>query len=798
MKHKKGGIFIFTVVCMMFWLIPLTSSAATEYPLTVNGIQVTEDNAGDVLGDGTVSYDAVGKTLILNGATITTSERDTYPGIDCKEDLTIILQGQNKIEMGAASMSNGITAEKNLTIKGEGSLDIISPGNSIWCKDILTIDGAELTADSRTSTTDAASVEGDNGIVVRNGADVEAMASGEGAGLYVTNYNAVEEIEITDSMVTVTSDYGDGIITDDDITITNSTVKVTTGWNGIYSFVGDISISEKSTVTVDTEESGVWAKEGDVSISESEFTGTTTYPSIRADKKNVYITGGTVTASAADDYAIFAYGEAKISGGTVLDITGSKGIGAEPVSLENVKGSINIKGADQTCIYSWSDISFTDCDELSLHGDLAVNAEKDITINTSNLEIFGDEPLYADNDLTITDSQITVEAERHPIMANDGTLTFDGETTLVKATGSWFINGSKIEIKNGTIDIDVTADPKESVMAAVFANKGINISGGKVTAKVTGGEGITTRAMMSNGKIELTGGVITLEGDKVIYVSTNGGELSFGGQDWYQWTDSKLGKPVSSKDTAYVYNQEDSYVRFEPVGTKYKLNVENGEGSGDYTAGDKVEISAKLYDANGHFTGWSITGYDGDILGNVNESTTTITVPPTAVTVTANYEKHSLTHQDSKDPTCTEVGWEEYDYCTKCDYSTYKEIPATNHTAGTEWKSDGNSHWKECVTCSDEVEQATHTFEWVTDKEATGTEAGSKHQECTVCGYAKAAVEIPATGSSDDTAGGNKSDDSVSAKTGDDSNMLPMIAVMALAAAGAAGTTFYGRKKKMQ
>ena len=40
----------------------------------------------------------------------------------------------------------------------------------------------------------------------------------------------------------------------------------------------------------------------------------------------------------------------------------------------------------------------------------------------------------------------------------------------------------------------------------------------------------------------------------------------------------------------------------------------------------------------------------------------------------------------------------------------------------------------------------THTFEWVIDKEATETEAGSKHEECTVCGYAKAAVEIPATG----------------------------------------------------
>ena len=44
------------------------------------------------------------------------------------------------------------------------------------------------------------------------------------------------------------------------------------------------------------------------------------------------------------------------------------------------------------------------------------------------------------------------------------------------------------------------------------------------------------------------------------------------------------------------------------------------------------------------------------------------------------------------------------------------------------------------------MEEAAHTFAWVTDKEATATEAGSKHEECTACGYEKAAVEIPATG----------------------------------------------------
>ncbi|MCQ2070018.1 MAG: hypothetical protein MJZ68_02690 [archaeon] len=40
---------------------------------------------------------------------------------------------------------------------------------------------------------------------------------------------------------------------------------------------------------------------------------------------------------------------------------------------------------------------------------------------------------------------------------------------------------------------------------------------------------------------------------------------------------------------------------------------------------------------------------------------------------------HHYVHYDSKDPTCTEVGWDEYDVCSKCGHSTYREIPAMGH-----------------------------------------------------------------------------------------------------------------------
>ena len=68
------------------------------------------------------------------------------------------------------------------------------------------------------------------------------------------------------------------------------------------------------------------------------------------------------------------------------------------------------------------------------------------------------------------------------------------------------------------------------------------------------------------------------------------------------------------------------------------------------------------------------------------------------------------------------------------------------HTYGTEWKSDAYKHWHEC-SCGAKSEEAAHTAgEWIIDTPATATTSGTKHKECTVCGYTMTTETIPATG----------------------------------------------------
>lgn len=97
------------------------------------------------------------------------------------------------------------------------------------------------------------------------------------------------------------------------------------------------------------------------------------------------------------------------------------------------------------------------------------------------------------------------------------------------------------------------------------------------------------------------------------------------------------------------------------------------------------------------------------------------------------------------------------------------------HSYGTAWKYDDTNHWHECQ-CGDKADTAAHSFRWVIDKEATATEKGSKHEECTVCGYKKAAVEIPATGSGSGSASQpTKPGSTGSPQTGDSSSVLWLV-----------------------
>ena len=90
------------------------------------------------------------------------------------------------------------------------------------------------------------------------------------------------------------------------------------------------------------------------------------------------------------------------------------------------------------------------------------------------------------------------------------------------------------------------------------------------------------------------------------------------------------------------------------------------------------------------------------------------------------------------------------------DYSERLNITVTvddthEHSYGSEWKSDANSHWHEC-SCGAVSDKADHNMKVENAKEATKTESGYTGDKiCTVCGYMVKGKEIPPIGTTEPT-----------------------------------------------
>ena len=182
----------------------------------------------------------------------------------------------------------------------------------------------------------------------------------------------------------------------------------------------------------------------------------------------------------------------------------------------------------------------------------------------------------------------------------------------------------------------------------------------------------------------------------------------------------------------------------------------------------------------------------------------------------ADITAHTFKQIIDKEATATEKG-SKHEECTVCGYKKaavdIPKIDSHNHNYGTEWKYDSTNHWHECED-GNKADITAHTFKQIIDKEATATEKGSKHEECTVCGYKKAAVDIPVTDfrkSSDDqpnkpinTASSesssadqtNKPINTASPKTGNTDYMILWIVLLVIGGGVFITATAVDRKKK--
>ena len=115
--------------------------------------------------------------------------------------------------------------------------------------------------------------------------------------------------------------------------------------------------------------------------------------------------------------------------------------------------------------------------------------------------------------------------------------------------------------------------------------------------------------------------------------------------------------------------------------------------------------------------------------------------------------QHDLRHHAAQAPTCTEPGWDAYDTCSRCDYTTYAELPAQHdlrhHAAQAPTCTEiGWNAYETCTRCDHttyaELPALNHDLEQHAAKAPTCTEIGwNAYETCTRCDYSTYA-ELPA------------------------------------------------------
>lgn len=106
---------------------------------------------------------------------------------------------------------------------------------------------------------------------------------------------------------------------------------------------------------------------------------------------------------------------------------------------------------------------------------------------------------------------------------------------------------------------------------------------------------------------------------------------------------------------------------------------------------------------------------------------------------------HDLVHHDAKAPSCTEIGWDAYDTCSRCDYTTRKELPALKHNLAYYKAKDptctkpGCDAYETCSRCdyTTYVERPAlkHDLRQRVIKAPTCTQMGWAYETCSRCDY---------------------------------------------------------------
>ncbi len=608
------------------------------YGLVVGDTIVTDDNAEDILGDGTAAYDSASNTLTLRDCRLTKgyewqTVEHNYAGIFATGDLNLMVEGDNTVAVdnNDANVIDAIRVGGDLALYGDGNLAVTGgkadTATALYCGGEATFyvegdysfvsgdRGADIaealrlypnkvgaTVTFKGGNRSALMVESD-----RNVGYYDFTITGEGEELTMPSYETADlqftavantDYQLMVGGVTVDETNKDDIFGDgtasfnpENKTLTLNNANITT-WSDFYG--NDTAICAHKPLTVNLVGDNVLDMTG---------AGASAYWGAFIEGYWDVIVTGDGNLTFKTDALTHEFGQNGIYAAGDLDFqiggtfTVNYGDGAESTdvyvlwadegtltySAKETKITIGNVG-DATVFYSYEDINIQNAGDFT--ASVGKTAQQTVLLDTWNGTLFID---------------------------NSGTMTLSSDATKYDNIGA-NISGDFILLNNGTFTMN-TGDSADEDAIGVTCRELSVVSDG--TFDVQCGKAVNSngsRALEVSGKATLLcdGTVNVQAGDGYDYSSAlNAEEISIGGNAKYTFTTGESSNGYTEGIYAYLT------VRIgDKADVTVKVGATDGDGGTTGIYGDNVVVtddatlnvdvaSAKNGTANGLFAFWT-------------------------------------------------------------------------------------------------------------------------------------------------------------------------------------------------
>lgn len=431
MRKKLLVLLLALALCVS--LLPIGAMAAVNGSgillVMVGDTQVTDKNASDVLGDGTVSYDSASNTLKLNNAIVGTI---VFEGN--YSQATIEFTGSNKVD-------GSIVSWGDLTFRGSGALDVINARES-----------------------DMAAIASQDQIIFESG--TVNISSGYGYSI-----NTLYNVRVQGSA---------------EVNIVHKSASVAINTNGTLYVSGNGRLKVENNRAFNA----INAKAVDVSGGKLDVVASGSQGKALSVGYQLNISGGEVILNAAGDYAAYCDGDISISGGSLDAYSG--GVTSENYAIYAgvyADYGVNITGgvvkieakSDYTVAAGGEDVNIHDCVFSSTAKAVAKSYYGNVNVNNCWLNCSSYEGISTENNVVFTGTTGTVngssKAPNGSTVPANGTLTVPEGSTLTVPQGSTLtVEAGATMTNNGKVVIDGTLD-----------NEGIYYENGETEGLVSGG-----------------------------------------------------------------------------------------------------------------------------------------------------------------------------------------------------------------------------------------------------------------------------------------------------------------------